>query len=103
MYFDNVGGHTLEAVLDLINLRARVALCGMISTDNEGITPGDDPSGPRNLFQAIIKRVRMEGFLVLDYWNRAPEANDALARWHQEGRLKYRIHVIEGLEQAPRR
>jgi NADPH-dependent curcumin reductase len=101
VYFDNVGGHTLEAVLGLINLRARIVLCGMISTYNEGVTPGRAPAGPRNLFELIVKRVRMEGFLVLDYWGRAPEAIEALARWHQEGRLKYKIHVIEGLEQAP--
>jgi NADPH-dependent curcumin reductase CurA len=43
----------------------------------------------------------MEGFLVLDYWNRAAEAIEALARLHQAGRLKYRVHVVEGLENAP--
>jgi NADPH-dependent curcumin reductase CurA len=96
MYFDNVGGTTLEAVLHLIKLRARLALCGMISTYNEAVAPG-----PRNLFEVIIKRARIEGFLVLDYWSRAAEAIEALARWHQEGRLKYRVHVIDGLEHAP--
>jgi NADPH-dependent curcumin reductase CurA len=101
VYFDNVGGHVLEAALGLINLRARVALCGMISTYNEGTTPGQAPAGPRNLFEVIVKRARMEGFLVLDFWNRASEAVEALARWHGEGRLKYRTHVVEGLEQAP--
>jgi NADPH-dependent curcumin reductase CurA len=100
VYFDNVGGHALEAVLGLINLRARIALCGMIST-YERTTPGHAPAGPRNLFEVIVKRARMEGFLVLDFWNRASEAVEALARWHGEGRLKYRIHVVEGLEQAP--
>jgi hypothetical protein len=43
----------------------------------------------------------MEGFLVLDYWNRAGEAVAALAKWHQEGKVKYRVHVIEGLRAAP--
>lgn len=85
VYFDNVGGRLLEAALDLINLRARVALCGMISTYH-GVTPGQAPAGARHLFEVIVKRARVEGFLVLDYWNRAPEAIEALARWHQEGR-----------------
>ena len=49
----------------------------------------------------VMKRAHMEGFLVLDYWDRAAEAIEALAKWHQEGRLKYRVHEIEGLKSAP--
>jgi NADPH-dependent curcumin reductase CurA len=101
VYFDNVGGKALEAALDLINVGARLALCGMISGYNESGRDGYAAAGPRNLFQIIIKRARMEGFLVLDYWNRAGEAIEALARLHQAGRLKYRVHVVEGLENAP--
>jgi len=101
VYFDNVGGETLEAALDLINVRARLVLCGMISVYNESSSDGYSTEGPRNLFQVIIKRARMEGFLVLDYWNRAAEAFEALARLHQAGKLKYRVHVIDGLENAP--
>ncbi|HUF23761.1 MAG TPA: NADP-dependent oxidoreductase [Vicinamibacterales bacterium] len=98
VYFDNVGGEALEAALDLINVGARLALCGMISVYNESGPDGYAPASPRNLFQIIIKRARMEGFLVLDYWNRAAEAIEALATLHQAGRLKYRVHVVEGLE-----
>lgn len=101
VYFDNVGGEALEAALDLINLRARIAVCGMISGYNETDRDGHVRTGPHNLVQLVIKRARMEGFLVLDYWNRAGEAIEALAKWHQEGKVKYRVHVIEGLENAP--
>jgi NADPH-dependent curcumin reductase len=101
VYFDNVGGEVLEAALDLINLRARIAACGMISGYNEVGRSRYFRTGPRNLFQLVLKRARMEGFIVIDYWNRAGEAIEALAQWHQEGKVKYRVHVIEGLKNAP--
>jgi NADPH-dependent curcumin reductase CurA len=100
VYFDNVGGKTLDVALDLINLRARVVLCGMIAAYNDAAQAGAS-TGVENLFRVILKRARMEGFLVLDYWSRAAEAIEALASLHQEGYLKYRVHVVEGLEQAP--
>jgi len=102
VYFENVGNETLEAVLDLLNVRARIAICGMISGYNDADERGHfSMVGPRNLLQLVIKRVRMEGFLCLDYLDRAAEAIQALAAWHQEGRLKYRVHEIEGLKNAP--
>jgi len=101
VYFDNVGGDALEAALDLLNLKARIAVCGMIAGYNSADTQGHIPAGPRNLMQLVVKRARMEGFLVLDYWARAAEAIAALAKWHQEGRLKYRVHEVKGLENAP--
>jgi NADPH-dependent curcumin reductase CurA len=101
VYFDNVGGETLEAALDLLNLKARIAVCGMIGGYNTADQRGHVEAGPRNLMQLVMKRARMEGFLVLDYWDRAAEAIEALAKWHQEGKLKYRVHEIEGLKSAP--
>jgi NADPH-dependent curcumin reductase CurA len=98
VYFDNVGGRILEAVLYLINLRARIAVCGMISQYN---ATRSEP-GPSNLTMLIMKRARMEGFLVLDYLHRAAEAVTALAAWYAEGRLKYRVDIVEGLAEAPR-
>src|SRR5581483_3217987 len=65
IYFENVGGKTLEAVLDQIALRARIVVCGMISNYNSS-----EVTGPANLFRLIMKRARMEGFLVLDYMDR---------------------------------
>lgn len=101
VYFDNVGGEVLEAALDLINARARIAVCGMISGYNETSRDGYVQAGPRNLIQLVFKCARMEGFFVLDYWNRAGEAIQALAQWYQEGKVTYRVHVIEGLQNAP--
>ena len=101
VYFDNVGNGALEAALELLNLKARIAVCGMIAGYNDADERGRVGTGPRNLMQLVIKRARMEGFLVLDYWDRGGEAIEALAKWHQEGRLKYRVHEIEGLKSAP--
>ncbi len=97
VYFDNVGGDILEAALSGINDRARIVVCGMISQYN-AIEP---PPGPRNLGNLLIHRARMEGFIVLDYFLRASEALEALGAWVSEGRLRYRVHVVEGLEEAP--
>jgi len=98
VYFDNVGGDILEAVLNRINLRARISVCGMISQYN-----ADQPvPGPRNLANLISKRARMEGFLCTDYSNRAQEAFTEMIGWLMQGKLKYRVDVVEGLENAPR-
>jgi NADPH-dependent curcumin reductase CurA len=97
VYFDNVGGEILEAALSLLNLRGRVAVCGMISQYN-ATRPAP---GPRNLAILIMKRARIEGFLVSDYYSRAGEAVPKLIGWHQQGKLQYRLDVVEGLENAP--
>jgi NADPH-dependent curcumin reductase CurA len=98
VYFENVGGEILEAVLAQINLGARISLCGMISQYNAT----ERPLGPSNLAMLIIKRARMQGFLVSDYMSRAEEAMTQLGRWMMEGKIKYRVDVVEGLEQTPR-
>jgi NADPH-dependent curcumin reductase CurA len=97
VYFDNVGGEVLEAALDLVNERARVVLCGGISTYNAT----EPPPGPRNYMNLVIKRARMEGFIVIDYAPRFGEAVQQLAGWMAEGRLQSRSTVVEGLERAP--
>lgn len=100
VYFDNVGGETLEAALDLINLGARVVMCGAISTYNDDC----QAPGPRNLFNLLFKRARMEGFVCLDYMTDADlcaRAFDDIARWHGEGRMAYRLDIVDGLENAP--
>src|SRR5665213_11702 len=95
VYFDNVGGDILDACLANLAMRARVVLCGAISQYNE-----DRPVGPRNYLQLIIKRARMEGFLILDYLDRFPAAQLEMAGWVMEGQIHYREHVVEGLERA---
>jgi NADPH-dependent curcumin reductase CurA len=97
IYFDHVGGATLEAVLDLINLRARIVVCGMITTYNSA-TPAP---GPSNLINILGMRSRMEGFLCFDYTPRAEEAFTALMGWYATGKLKYRADVVDGLAGAP--
>jgi NADPH-dependent curcumin reductase CurA len=96
--FENVGGEILDSVLALINLGARISLCGMIAQYNAT----ERMPGPSNLFMLIVRRARIEGFLVSDYMGRATEAMTELGRWSKEGKLKYRVDVVEGLEQAPR-
>jgi NADPH-dependent curcumin reductase CurA len=97
MYFDNVGGATLEAVLDRINIKGRIAVCGAITTYNNA----EPVPGPRNLSNLIMKRARAEGFLCTDYSDRAMECFSQLVQWHMAGKLQYRVDVVEGLKNAP--
>ncbi|HQR80063.1 MAG TPA: NADP-dependent oxidoreductase [Actinomycetota bacterium] len=97
VYFDNVGGETLNEVLGRINDHARIILCGAISQyDRETPSPG-----PANIINAISRRALLQGFIVLDHMNRAPEASAAMGRWLAEGRLQVRNHIREGLDSAP--
>ena len=95
VYFDNVGGVILDATLTHLARNARVVLCGAISQYNE-----DRPVGPANYLQLIVTRSRMEGFLILDYLDRFPEAQLEMAGWVLEGRIHHREHVVDGLEHA---
>lgn len=97
VYFDNVGGPLLEAVLYQINQKARIVICGAIS--NYAST--DLPVGPRNLSSLIINRAKMEGFLVLDYLDRTDEAIQELSKWLTDGKIKHREDVQEGIENCP--
>ena len=97
IYFDNVGGSLLEAVLYQINQKARIVICGAIS--NYAST--DLPVGPRNLSSLIINRAKMEGFLVLDYLDRTDEAIQELSKWLTDGKIKHREDVQEGIENCP--
>jgi len=95
VYFDNVGGGILDAALANLARNARVVLCGAISQYNE-----DRPVGPANYLQLIVTRSRMEGFLILDYLERFPEAQLEMAGWVMEGRIHHREHVVHGLDHA---
>lgn len=96
--FENVGGKVLEAVLSQINLRARIVLCGMISQYNSALPA----PGPATLPMLLMRRARMEGFIVTDYAPHFAEAAQILIGWHQAGKLKYRLDVVAGLENAPK-
>jgi len=97
VYFDNVGGDILDAALSCLAMRGRVVLCGAIARySDRGVAPG-----PKNYLSLLVRRGRMEGFIVLDFFPRAGEAVAALAGWIREGKLKDRVDVQEGLENAP--
>jgi NADPH-dependent curcumin reductase len=98
VFFDNVGGVVLNEVLARINLNARIVLCGAISRYEDTVLP----PGPANYFNLVPKRARMEGFIILDYGPRFPEAFGALGSWHREGKLVQKEDVAVGLENAPR-
>jgi len=96
LYFDNVGGEILNACLAQLAMRGRIVLCGAISSYNE-----PEAAGPSNYPALIIRRGRMEGFIILDYFDRLASAQAELAGWLAEGKLKSAEHVVESLEHAP--
>ncbi|CAM4450526.1 NADP-dependent oxidoreductase [Nocardia ninae] len=98
VFFDNVGGAVLDAALANIAERARIVVCGGISS---GYEVGEPPPGPRNYLQLGLKRARMEGFIFLDYLDRFPEAFGRLHAWMTQGDIVYAEDIQEGLELAP--
>ncbi len=94
IYFENVGGALFKTVMNQINLRARIVLCGLISEYN---VTGSGPS----LASVIVNRARIEGFIVTDYYLRAQEAIADLQKWIMEKRIQYRVDIVDGLENAP--
>jgi len=98
IYFDNVGGEILDLCLARIAMNARVVICGGISRYNaQGPIPG-----PRNYFNLVFRRARMEGFIVLDYAKRFPEATRQMQQWIDSGELKHRATVVEGFRNLPK-
>jgi NADPH-dependent curcumin reductase len=93
--FENVGGEIMKEVLNRMNLHGRVALCGLIS----GYTK-EDPSLV-NLGNILVRRLRVEGFIILDYVSRFMEAATQLGQWKMFGKLRDRETIVEGLEKAP--
>ncbi len=91
--FENVGGPVLDLLLDRLNQRARIAVCGLISgyNDNAG-------QNFKSFMEIVNKSVRMEGFLCRDYFDRMPEVSRILEGWILEGRLKYQIDTLSGLD-----
>ncbi len=94
--FENVGGRILDAILRLINVKARIVICGLISQYNAT----EPVPGPYNFLNVLIRRARIEGFIILDYMDRLEEMTDEMIRWHRDGKIRYRVDVVEGLENA---
>lgn len=97
VYFDNVGGAITDAVLQRINIGARIAACGQISQYNL-----ERPEmGPRWLGQLIVKQAKVQGFMVSRFSERFSEGREQMAAWLKQGRLKYREDIAQGIEAAP--
>jgi NADPH-dependent curcumin reductase len=96
VFWDNVGGEVLEAALANLAMGARIVLCGAISNYN-----APEPTGPRNYMNLLVRRARMEGFVVFDYLSRTDEAMAELVPLVMEGKIRHREDVREGLEAAP--
>ncbi len=97
VYFDNVGGEILDAVLTRINLKARIVICGAISQYNNTSAV----KGPANYLSLLVNRARMEGIVVFDYADRYHTGVAAMAKWMQEGTFKSKEDVVDGLENFP--
>jgi NADPH-dependent curcumin reductase CurA len=97
VYYDNVGGEILDIALDNLALGARVVLCGGISRYNE---TGPIP-GPVNYFNLVYRRARMEGFILMDYAERFPEATGLLVKHLASGELRHRETILTGFDQLP--
>jgi len=95
--FENVGGDVMDAVLTHLNIGARIALCGMISTYNAS----GDWWSPKMFRNIIMKRARIEGFLIADYIPKFPQALDDMVQWVKDGQIKYRVDIVDGIENAP--
>jgi NADPH-dependent curcumin reductase CurA len=96
VYFENVGGAVLRAVLPRLNPHARIPLCGLVSEYN-AVEP---PAGP-NLRTLLFNRVLLQGFIVSDHLDRLPDFLRDCGAWVRDGRLRYREDVVDGLERAP--
>lgn len=97
-YFDNVGGAITDAAVMRMNTFGRISVCGQISQYNNTAVE----VGPRLFSQILVRQLRVEGFIVMRYFDRAREGRAEMAQWIREGRLKYRETVIEGFENMPR-
>jgi len=101
VYFENVGGAVLGAVLPLLNIGARVPLCGLIAWYNLDKLPEGGDRTPLLLTTMLRQRVKVQGFIIYDHYQRTPAFRHDMSGWLQEGRVHYREEVIEGLENAP--
>ena len=96
-YFENVGGTILDTVLRLMNLKSRIAICGLISDYNT-----TEPYGVKMFRAILVNRIKVQGLIVFDWLDRYPEGNQALLGLVVAGKLKTRESVLEGLDKAPK-
>jgi NADPH-dependent curcumin reductase CurA len=99
VYFESVGGKVFDAVLPLLNTKARVPLCGLISQYNSTELPAGPDRTSVLMGTLLIKRIKMQGFIVFeDYGHRYSEFYEAMVKWLAEGKIQYKEHMVEGLD-----
>jgi NADPH-dependent curcumin reductase CurA len=96
VYFENVGGAMLDAVLPRLKLGGRIALCGMISQYNL-----EQPEPIHNLIALLVSRATIRGFIVSDHYDRLPAFLEDMSGWLKAGKVKYREDIAEGIENTP--
>ncbi|TDT40561.1 hypothetical protein CLV90_3410 [Maribacter spongiicola] len=100
IYYDNVGGVITDAVIDVVNVGARILVCGQISQYNHAL---DKPEmGPRFLHKVLYKRITIQGILARDYNDRMPEMISEMGSWVKDGKIKYKETIIQGFEKLPK-
>ncbi|MBU1172004.1 MAG: NADP-dependent oxidoreductase [Proteobacteria bacterium] len=95
IFFENTGGPIQQAAFNLMNAHGRIVVCGVISEYNS-----DKPSPGPSWVNIVRKRLRIQGFTMPDYWDKFPELSNNVATYLLQGKIKYRAHVLEGLESA---
>ncbi|AWG86884.1 zinc-binding dehydrogenase family protein [Vibrio parahaemolyticus EKP-008] len=102
VYFENVGGKVFEAVMPLLNTSARIPLCGLISQYNATELPEGTDHLPLLMGKLLTKRIKVQGFIIFDdYGHRYGEFAQDINQWLAEGKIQYREHLVEGLDNAP--
>jgi NADPH-dependent curcumin reductase CurA len=99
VYFDNTGGDVLSVALSRMNMWGRVVCCGVVSQYN-ATTPAGGPAGVPGFL--VTKRIRMEGFVVMDFYQRRAQAEAALSGWLEQGKLKAPVDIVDGFENMPK-
>lgn len=100
IYFENVGGKVLEAVIPLLNFQARVPVCGMIANYNDTAIPDGPNYLPRLMRIVLTQRVLVRGFIVTDFSHKQAQFQDDMSGWIRSGEIKYREDIVSGLENA---
>ncbi|WP_442783200.1 NADP-dependent oxidoreductase [Collimonas fungivorans] len=101
VYFENVGGAVFSAVLPLLNLHARVPVCGLIANYNAAGKPEGPDHLPGLMGKLLVRRIKMQGFIIFDYYHRYQEFFKDMSGWLAAGKIKFREDIVDGLENAP--
>ncbi|WP_215404005.1 NADP-dependent oxidoreductase [Vibrio gigantis] len=103
VYFENVGGKVFDAVMPLLNTGARIPVCGLISQYNATSLPEGPDRMSSLMGTLLVKRIKMQGFIIFDdYAHRYNEFATQMTEWLSQGKMHYREHLIEGLDEAPK-